>query len=344
MHTEFESVISNYCADSIELDTQTRYCRVLKDAGAYASNGGAHGAAPLGTVDHPVLSTFTLQRRFEVLAQTNPGAAAIKSGAIKLTYGELDAQADGLAVLLQRRGVRSGSVVAVCMAPSISLPRAVLAVLKAGAACLMLDPAQKTAQLSAALREREAMLVLTAADATPLSIQPAQEIRCTEDGGGLPFAWPDEYPTHRLSPAYAQRNHPDGPGAGFGSHLSVTEQLLAIQSMSPIRPGEAVMQCSEATPTAFPWGVVWALSYGATVLIAAPGETADAYYLRQLILREHITAMPAVPALLALLERASEYGDLGPLRTLFCAHACAPGRGLVPGGILAGVDNHCHSN
>ncbi len=83
----------------------------------------------------PVLSLFGTQ------AARTPGAVAVVSGGASLSYAEVAAQSDALAGRLRSRGVTPGGLVAVCLERSLPLPAALLAVLKAGAGYLPLDPA-----------------------------------------------------------------------------------------------------------------------------------------------------------------------------------------------------------
>lgn len=267
--------------------------------------------------------TINVQRRFEVLAQTNPGAIAIRTPDARLTYGELDEQADGLAVLLQQQEMMHGAICAICMAPSIALARAQLAVLKAGAVSVMIDPAADPAWLRAVLARCTARLVLTQADVPALPLPAGtRQLRCDEDGAGLPLAWPHEYPTHRLSPAYALAALPAaGQAVVYGSHLAAIDRLLTIQVLSPINHGDAVLQHPHQAPSAFPWDVMWPLSQGAMLLIPAPGELSDPRRLRQLLRRERVAAMHILPALLDGANDAS-HANPEPLRALF--HRAAP--------------------
>lgn len=313
--------------DCIQLDAGTVFyrvprrhslpCAILHGVNAYAPQAALAAFA----ADHEL--TINVQRRFEVLAQTNPGATAIRSGGARLTYGELDEQADGLAVLLQQAGIAPGLTCAICLAPSMALARAALAVLKAGAAAVVLDPAAEPARLAAALRHSGATLALCAPDAALPGNMP--RLHCAEDGAGLPLAWPREYPTHRLSPAYAA-----APGAGADdrpwrsvSHLAAIDRLLAIQALSPIGHGEAVLLHHAQPCSPFPWDVIWPLSHGAMLLIPAPADMADSQDLRRLLARERVAAMHATPALFGHPVRpgpaASGAGaqDMAPLRALF---------------------------
>jgi amino acid adenylation domain-containing protein len=89
----------------------------------------------------------TVHREFEAAARRTPDAVAVTGGAGSLTYAELDAGANRLAARLRREGVRRGDLVGVCLERSIDAIVAQLAVLKAGAAYVPLDPAYPASRL-----------------------------------------------------------------------------------------------------------------------------------------------------------------------------------------------------
>ena len=82
----------------------------------------------------------TLHGMFETQVRLAPEAIALEDGDHLLSYGALNAGANRLARRLRSLGVRADSIVAVCMARSFDMVTALLAVWKAGAAYLPLDP------------------------------------------------------------------------------------------------------------------------------------------------------------------------------------------------------------
>ncbi len=116
-------------------------------------------------VEHP--TEGYLPRMFEeqvdagparIAVEFDPAAAALET----LTYGELDARANRLAHRLARLGVGPEVRVGVCLERSLDLPVALLAVLKAGAAYLPLDPSLPEDRLRYLVQDAAAPVVVTA--------------------------------------------------------------------------------------------------------------------------------------------------------------------------------------
>ncbi|HEX8074714.1 MAG TPA: amino acid adenylation domain-containing protein [Thermoleophilaceae bacterium] len=79
-------------------------------------------------------------RRFEEIARSEPDLTAVVRDGRRLSYGQLDAQANRLARRLRELGVGPEQVVAICLPRQPEAIVAVYAVHKAGAAYLPLDP------------------------------------------------------------------------------------------------------------------------------------------------------------------------------------------------------------
>lgn len=201
-----------------------------------------------------------LQRRFEIMAQTNPAAKAVTCDGRVLTYGELDEQADALALQLQRDGLLPGSFCVISLAPSLALARATLAILKAGAACLAFDPALPKEYIGAVLEVfRPAFLFVRGSDCSAPANGAMRTIGCDEDAAPLPLGWPDEYPVLAGTPAHVLATVTD---RGALCIKVCTHQVLGA-CLDPIR-GEGAL--AAADPASF-WRP---LSAGALLAIAPP--------------------------------------------------------------------------
>lgn len=94
-------------------------------------------------------------------ARRTPDAPAVVHGDLVLTYAELTARSHLLARRLAARGVGTGALVALALPRSVPLVLGVLAVLKAGGACLPLDPEHPPDRLARLLADAGPVCVLT---------------------------------------------------------------------------------------------------------------------------------------------------------------------------------------
>ncbi len=107
----------------------------------------------------------TLPDLFGAQAARRPDAVAIVCGDAVLSYGELDAAAGGLARQLTAWGAGPESVVAVVAGRSAELVTALLAVLKAGAAYLPVDPGYPAERIRSMLADARPAVIVAAAQA-----------------------------------------------------------------------------------------------------------------------------------------------------------------------------------
>jgi amino acid adenylation domain-containing protein len=102
-----------------------------------------------------------VHERFAAMAQAYPANLAVAEGDRSRSYSELNRDANRLAAELVRTGIRAGCLVPLVLDRSIELIVAALAVLKAGAAYIPLDPTYPAARLTQMIQQAMAPLVLT---------------------------------------------------------------------------------------------------------------------------------------------------------------------------------------
>ncbi|MGW3805089.1 condensation domain-containing protein, partial [Streptomyces clavifer] len=93
------------------------------------------------------LPARTVPEAVRAQAARTPHAVAVRDAHTSLTYAELDARADALAHVLRERGAGRESRVAIAAPPSVDTAVAMLAVLRAGAAYLPVDPEYPPARI-----------------------------------------------------------------------------------------------------------------------------------------------------------------------------------------------------
>ena len=108
-----------------------------------------------------VLPKACVHQLFERQAQRTPSALALECGPERLTYGRLNRRANRLARYLTKLGVGRNCVVALCLERSVDMVVALLAVLKAGAAYLPLDPEHPRERLEFILDDAQVSVLIS---------------------------------------------------------------------------------------------------------------------------------------------------------------------------------------
>src|SRR5690606_21553830 len=102
-----------------------------------------------------------VHRLFEIQAARTPDALALVQGGRRLSYAELDAQANRLARHLRTCGVGPDERVAIYVERGVEVVLGLLAVLKAGGAYVPLDPTYPADRLAYTLGDSEPPVLLT---------------------------------------------------------------------------------------------------------------------------------------------------------------------------------------
>jgi amino acid adenylation domain-containing protein len=269
--------------------------------------------------DYP--DATTVDRLIAAQARRTPDATAVEAGGERVTYADLNARANRLAHLLREEGVRPGGVVGVLARRSADLVIGLLAVLKAGAAYLPLDPDQPDERLAFMLTDAGAKLVLTAsllaprlggADVRAVLLEQAPAGRSTEDPE--PAAGPAD-------PAYLiyTSGSTGTPKGVLNSHRGLCNRLDWMQRAFPLGADDVVLQ---KTPIGFDvsvWELFWPLMTGARLVMASPGGHRDPAYLREVITDRRVTTVHFVPSMLGVFLEEPDAGSCASLRRTICS-------------------------
>lgn len=117
----------------------------------------------------PVACVATL---FETQVAAHPDAIAVAQvgSAAPLSYAALDEQANRLAHVLVAQGVGTGDLVSICLPRSPEFILAILAVMKAGAAYLPLDPTYPAEAITGMIGDSASTLLISSTQAAPKAV------------------------------------------------------------------------------------------------------------------------------------------------------------------------------
>ena len=240
-------------------------------------------------------------------ATRTPNTTAVVDERRSLTYEQLNAAADALAVRLRAAGAERGALVGVCAERSVELVIALVAVLKAGAAYVPLDPENPADRLRFMIQDSD-VRVLLAQHRLATTLPALAECKATliELDGAADASRATKAESERLGapsendPAYMiyTSGSTGRPKGAVNAHRGIVNRLLWMQSEYQLTPSDVVLQ---KTPFSFDvsvWEFFWPLLTGATLVMARPGGHRDAGYLADAITSHRVTVCHFVPSML----------------------------------------------
>jgi amino acid adenylation domain-containing protein len=130
-------------------------------------------------------NTLCVHQLFEQQAKRTPGATAVLFEGEQLTYAELNERSNRLAHFLRSQAVGPKSLVGICMERSTDMVTAMLAILKAGAAYVPIDPEYPRDRREFMLRDSAVSILLTQERLRQQLSTDAAKVVC------LDTAWPE---------------------------------------------------------------------------------------------------------------------------------------------------------
>lgn len=243
---------------------------------------------------------------FEAQARTKGEATAVVCGNRSLSFAELNAKANQLARVLQRHGVRREDVVGVVLERSVEMSIALLAIAKAGAAYLPIDPEYPVDRIHYMLTDSGAQVVLTqAAQAGKL---PASATVLRADDPTLYAGLNTNLglggsPRDLLYLMYTSGSTGKPKGTAV-EHGGVVNHLWWIKDELSIGPEDRILQKTTYTFDLSVWELFLGAVCGASLHYLAPGAEKDPTAIAATMANERITTAVFVPSALSLFFQA----------------------------------------
>ena len=243
----------------------------------------------------------TFPQLFEEQVATHADHLAIVAGKDRLTYGELNARANKLARHLRTLGAGRETLVGICIDRSLDMAVGVLAILKSGAAYLPIDPdypgerlkwmledsgvslVVTQEELAAKLSRSAARLIALDADRELISQQPAGNLDNGPDADNLAYV------------IYTSGSTGEPKGVMI-TQASLANYVLALQHELQIDHNDRYLHTASISFSSSRRQLLLPLSQGAAVVIASAEQRKDPLALFEIIKRENVTVIDAVPS------------------------------------------------
>jgi amino acid adenylation domain-containing protein len=259
----------------------------------------------------------SLSELFRSIAQGSPNAVAVVDGPVKVTYGQLDRESDALARALGQQGVKPGDRVGLVADRTVDSVRAVLGIIKAGAAYIPLDPAYPAQRLRHVVRDTQVRVIVGRRDhSLPVDDCTLLDARITDlstEGWNSPP--PANLTGFVDSPAYII--HTSGStGLPKGCAVTHGNVLALLNAALPLFDFSASDRWSLFHSLCFDFSVweLWGAFATGGSLVLVPSETAQSpENLVEYLAAEEVTVLNIVPSVFRYLAGAYRQMNTPPI-------------------------------
>ena len=244
---------------------------------------------------------------FERRARMQPEAVAVDMDGQAVTYAQLDRMAERIAGTLAAHGARERGFVAVCLDRGVDMVAAFLAVLKAGAAYVPLDPRYPPARLALMLEATAAWLTVT--NERYRSLFPPDKTLVVDvadhEAPGLDTtgvtAGTGKGHSREVACVFFTSGSTGQPNGVAVSHRAMVNTLEWVIRTFAVRPGDRLLFVTSPCFDLSVFDIFGTLAAGGTIVIASDRSLAEPSRLSAALVEQGITIWNSAPAAVAQL-------------------------------------------
>jgi amino acid adenylation domain-containing protein len=255
---------------------------------------------------HPYPDDTVVHALFDAQADRTPDRTALVFGDERLTFATLQRRSNQLAHHLIEHGVTAGTSVGVAMHRSPDMIIGMLAVLKAGAAYLPLDPAYPADRLALMIEDADVGLILTDPDSAGL---PESRALLIDVRGFDASAYPTDPPPNRSTPddtmfVIFTSGSTGRPKGVLGTHRGMLNRFQWQWQTYPFSDGEVCCAKTSLNFVDHVWETWGPLLKGHALVLVPDAIVQDAARFVQLLAEHRIERLVTVPSLMSALLRS----------------------------------------
>ena len=274
-------------------------------------------------VDYP--SELCIHQLFEQQVEKTPNNIAIVFEEDSLSYTELNKRSNQLAHYLVKNGVKPDDILGLCIERSLEMMIGILAILKAGAAYLPLDPIHPKARLKHMINNSVLSMVLTQQKLISITEGQLQLVLDDHDFMASLAHYSVNNPriaglnSKHLAYVIYTSGSTGLPKGVMVEHQALVNRIDWMQKQYHLTENDVVLQ---KTPYSFDvsvWELSWFFTIGAKLVIAKPEGHKDPAYLSDIIQKNKVTTLHFVPSMLRVMLTNRDWSHCNSLRQVFCS-------------------------
>ncbi len=247
---------------------------------------------------------LALHQLVERQVRRTPENVALVFGDRQMTYAQLNSQANRMARLLMARGVKRSDSVGVGLDRSFDLIIAILAILKAGAVYIPLDPSMPANRLEYMVADSQARAVISTGEHARLFAGAGEVLVIDElekEIAGLGSADPDlTFGPDDLCYMIYTSGSTGNPKGALNKHAALTNHFLWMAHEYELGASDCTLQKTPISFDASLLEVFLPLQCGGRIIIAKPDGHKDTRYMLELIRSQKVTFLSIVPSVFNL--------------------------------------------
>ena len=268
-----------------------------------------------------VIEPALLHQPFVQNARSTPNAVAVTTGARWSTYAELDARTDRLAAALRGHGAAPGELVAIMVQDNDRQVEAAVAVSKAGAAYVPIDPDWPPLRRHDVLRRSGARCAVVQSSS---GMRPPDGIGCVDVDAAVEagaFSAAHETPAHRdrggarpsdLAYVIFTSGSTGAPKGVAVEHAAAHNTIADMIERFDVRASDRVFAISSFAFDLSVFDIFGTLAAGGAVVLPQRSVHADPAHWHAVMTSEQVTLWNSVPALMEVLIAHLEQSGESP--------------------------------
>ncbi|MBK8465893.1 MAG: amino acid adenylation domain-containing protein [Chloracidobacterium sp.] len=253
-----------------------------------------------GNKINPLTDNYCIHQLIKEIADRNPNAiAVVDDNANRLSYVELNGQADRVARSLQTSGVKSGDLVSICVDRSVNMAVGILGILKTGAAYVPLDPNYPQDRLEYMDEDAGASVLLTEGNYAQRFEHSIDNIVRLDSVANIDkLESPSVVSIDSANAAYViyTSGTTGNPKGVVVTHRNLTSYVNSLPEALGLRPTDKYLHSASISFSSSVRQLMVPLSLGASVVIASTEHLRDPHSLFEFIAQEGVTVLDFVPS------------------------------------------------
>ncbi|RAM50564.1 MAG: non-ribosomal peptide synthetase [Hapalosiphonaceae cyanobacterium JJU2] len=281
-----------------------------------------------------------IHQLFEKQVERNPDAVAVifvdapcaasRRVDQKLTYQQLNEQANQLAHYLRTKGVEPEVLVGIFVERSIEMVVGLLGILKAGGAYLPLDPSYPTDRLTHMISDAAVPILLTQQSLVDFIPANQAELVCLDSDWHIIANYSQHnavnwVTSENLAYVIYTSGSTGKPKGVMNIHRGIYNNLLRTIDTYPTITGntyggqsQRILHIGLLSFDVSVLEIFWSLTSGSTLVVAKPEGHKDIAYLINLIFQQQVTQVIFVPSMLRVFLQQSNLERCSCLKRVFC--------------------------